>query len=161
MDTPERILERLLATGHVRRDQFRPCSDEDIARLEQHHGVVLPEAYRLFLRTMVRGVGDFLVDDHWYAFYDSLFDLGTACAAEYAPDLNAPLPPGAFVFATRTGDCYLCFGADGTCDDPPAFGWSDNMVLHRLYESFWGWLDDLVRDYERLYADERSNARPD
>jgi hypothetical protein len=147
MRSPERVIRRLLALGLVTEKELRPCSEKDIAKLERRHGVILPEAYRLYLRRMGRGAGRFFTSDHWYAGYDSVFkSLGTRCDAK--PE--GPLPEKAFVFATRMGDYYCYFVADGKDEDPAVLGWGDCGKVTRWAGSFWQWLDGLIGDYEQL-----------
>lgn len=145
----EKIIERMIKTGLVRKRQFRPSSVRAIIRLEDDHQVQLPEAYKCYLRTMGRGAGKFFTSDHWYAGYDSVYKhLGTRCEA--GQHLEVPLPEKAFVFATRMGDWYLFFVADGKNQDPPVFAWGDSGVVKRGFDSIWGSIASLAKDYEYL-----------
>jgi hypothetical protein len=142
----ERIVQRLVKAGVLQENELRPCSQADIRRLETRHGVRLPEAYKLFLRRVGRGAGDFLTDDHWDAFYDDLLDLDSDFRKE--SDVRAKISGDWFCFATRMGDVYLFLANDGS-DDPPVYGWGDSEKLEKLYESFWDWLEEMADDAVR------------
>jgi hypothetical protein len=146
MRSPEQVIQRLFDLEIVTEGDLLPCSAEDIAVLESRHGVALPESYKAYLRRMGRRVGDFFTADHFFADYERVLrKLGTKCAAEYEF-----LPAGAFVFATRMGDYYAYFVADGASDDPPIYGWDDDGEIKWQAKSFWDWFDRLIDDYAAI-----------
>jgi uncharacterized protein len=74
--TPEELVERLLKVPSLEGMSLQPCSDWEIADLEETFGVSLPESYKKFLRLMGRGPRYFLECDHWDAFYPELLEMG-------------------------------------------------------------------------------------
>jgi ankyrin repeat protein len=146
--TPDELIERLFAIPRFGRDVMRPCSEAEIARLEQEFNVILPESYKKFLRLMGRGAGGFLETDHWDAFYPYLFEIGQD--DEYA-DYCDDLPEQYFVFASRLGGIFLFFIADGTDnEDPPVYAFGDNYdgTFKKIYDSFWRFFEEMVVYYE-------------
>jgi ankyrin repeat protein len=146
--TPDELVERLVALPGFSRADFWPCSEAEIAQLEQEFNVVLPESYKKFLRLMGRGAGSFLISDHWDAFYPELLEI--ARREEYASRC-AGLPDDYFVFATRLEGLYFFFILDGTdTDDPPVYSFGDGRegTFRKSYDSFWGFFEEMVEYYE-------------
>lgn len=148
--TPQQLIERILAIPKFREAGLTPCSEEEIRHLEQKFNVILPEAYKQFLRTMGRWAGGFIASDHWNAFYGNVEDM--AQSDKFAQEFeNLPqLPQDYFVFASRLGSINLFFVADGKDDDPPIYYFGDDTesTLERWYDSFWDWIEDMVIYYE-------------
>jgi hypothetical protein len=84
MLSPDNLIQRLLDLGVVSEGDFQPCFASDITMLESGLHVTLPEAYKVFLRRMGRGAGQFLTSDHWAAYYENLLPLNT----DLRKDLN-------------------------------------------------------------------------
>ncbi len=146
--TPDELVERLFAIPRFGREAMQPCSEYEIAFLEQEFNVILPESYKKFLRLMGRGAGGFLETDHWDAFYPYLLEIGQG--DQYA-DYCDGLPSHYFVFASRLGGIFLFFIADGTDDeDPPVYAFGDNYdgTFRKIYDSFWGFFEEMVIYYE-------------
>jgi ankyrin repeat protein len=146
--TPDELIKRLFAIPSFGREVMRPCSEDEIARLEQEFDVILPESYKKFLRLMGRGAGGFLETDHWDAFYPYLLEIGQDY--EYA-DYCYDLPERYFVFASRLGGIFLFFIADGTeTEDPPVYAFGDNYdgTFKKIHDSFWGFFEEMVVYYE-------------
>ncbi len=149
--TPKQLIRRLLRSGMAKKNDLLPCTANEIAALEKRHGVYLPTAYKIFLQAMGKGAGDFLVNDHWYAFYDHLMEsgFGTTLAPEDLEELEFELPANSFVFATRMGEVYLYFVIDRENDDPPVFGWNSNEHK-KMFDSFWSFFEAMIDDFEAL-----------
>jgi hypothetical protein len=145
--TPDELVARLMAIPGFKRSGLWPCSDKEIEQLEQAFDLTLPASYKKFLRLMGKGAGGFLISDHWEAFYPDLFELGQS--AEYQ-DACDDLPAQYFVFASRLGSVYLFFIADGADDDPPVYAFGDDHDggYKKIYDSFWGFIEDMVIYYE-------------
>ena len=152
-DNFEILIERLIATRESTRNQFMPCTEKEIINLEISHGVKLPEEYKKFLRVMGHGAGSFLISDHWYAFMESFDDfLGKhffECEDE-DDDNEEPMkkPEKFFVFASRMGDYNLGFFADGLNEDPEIYEIDDDGTIKKCYDSFWGFIQEMVEYYE-------------
>lgn len=143
---PEELIERLLKVPSLEGMSLEPCSDWEIAYLEETFGVSLPESYKKFLRLMGHGPRYFLECDHWEAFYPDLFQMGQG--EQYQASCPA-LPKDYFVFASRLS-YNLFFVADGTDDDPPiySFEW---QTYKKVYESFWDFFREMVI-YNEVYG---------
>jgi ankyrin repeat protein len=152
-DNFETLIERLLVTEVVTRNQLRACREEEIINLERSHSVKLPEEYKKFLRIMGNGAGSFLRNDHWSVFMESFDDfLGKhffECEDE-DDDNEEPIkqPENFFVFASRMGDSNLGFFADGLNDDPEIYEIDYDGNIKKCYDSFWGFIQEMVEYYE-------------
>lgn len=144
--TADECLARLRAIPRFRNVTCRGCSPAEIAQLEQQLAVQFPRAYRDFLSTMGKGVGEFMVSDCWTFQFDDLPEI--ARDDEYAEYCD--LPPDYFVFAERSGCFWMYFVADGSCDDPPVFGFDDGeeRCSRPIGRSIWEFIESLVIDYE-------------
>jgi len=157
--TPEQLIERLFRKQIISEKDLSPCSEDDIAELERLHGLSLPETYKTFLRRMGRGAGCFLTSDHWSVFYEELCDstgLGGKVTVDDLEELE--LPQNFFIFASRLDDVHFYFVADGKSDDPPIFSWNDSGDQGQVYESFWGFIEEMVEYYE-FYCDPEQFSR--
>jgi ankyrin repeat protein len=145
--TPVELVHRLLDLPRFDEEDFQPCPEGGIAQLEEKFDVVLPETYQRFLRLMGAGFGGFLETDHWDAFYPYLLDMGQQ--EKYAQRCD-DLPEKYFVFASRLAGVYLFFIADGTNDDPPVYSFGDGHddKYRKAYDSFWGFIEEMVIQYE-------------
>lgn len=162
-DSPEKLIERLLAIGFVNRSQFIPCSEAEIEDLETRNKVKLPESYKKFLRIMGKGAGNFLKSDGWEAFYPD-FDgwLGTGfynipeaeldLCSQSEIDFSLSVPGNFFVFATRYGDYPLGFFADGIDDDPDIYLLEEESEMEFWGKTFWKFFQEMVEYYE-FYCD--------
>jgi ankyrin repeat protein len=148
-DNFETLIERLIATRESTRNQFMPCTEKEIINLEISHGVKLPEEYKKFLRVMGHGAGSFLISDHWSAFMESFDDYLGKHFFEYEED-DEPIkqPENFFVFASRMGDSNLGFFADGLNNDPEIYEVDYHGNIKKCYNSFWGFIQEMVEYYE-------------
>ena len=151
MPSPQVLIARLLGLGIVAAEDLRPCSPADIRKLEREHGVTLPESYKIFLRCMGRSAGEFLRSDHWSAYFDNLFTLNRDVREHLR---ESRLPPKWFCFATRMGEVYLFFEADGSDSDPPVYYWNERIDpdVKKGYNSFWDWFAEMVGYYQEYDA---------
>jgi ankyrin repeat protein len=149
-----RLIQRLIHAGIVRREEFVPCSEEEVNKLEQEHGVKLPREYRKFLRFMGISAGIFLVSDHWSAFLESFDDFLGKHFFELdevdgePPEWLMKMPKNFFVFASRMGDYNLGFFADGATDDPEIYRIDYYGKMQKAYDSLWEFIQEMVEYYE-------------
>jgi ankyrin repeat protein len=152
------LVQRLINAGIVRRDEFLPCSEKEIANLEQEHGVKLPGEYKKFLRFMGVSAGRFLISDHWSAFLESFDDFLGKHFLEWDEEDGEPpewlrdMPKNFFVFASRMGHFNLGFLADGSTDDPEIYQIDDRGNMKKAYKSIWGFIQEMV-EYDEYYQD--------
>jgi len=153
-DSFEDLIKRLVATGEAEEKEFKSCSTDEINTLEREHDVILPEEYKKFLRVMGKGAGTFLTSDHWDAFLPSFDDFLGKKYFEYEDDDLAEVeellvqPENFFIFASRLGDSNLGFFADGSSDNPLIYRFDDEGEIEKAYESFWGFIQEMVEYYE-------------
>lgn len=141
---PDSICRRLEALGC----SLDSCSEDEIDALEKELNVVLPAAYKEFLRRMGHGADEFLVNDHWSIFYPSVRRL----LRDRAYESHWELPESSFVFATRLGDYYLFFIADGQDDDPPIYCFGQGDSYKKSHDSIWGFLELSLSELEVHYG---------
>ncbi len=143
------LIERVLASGVANRRDFIPSSEEEIINLERSHSVKLPEEYKKFLRVMGNGAGSFLSSDHWSIFMESFDDfLGKHFFEDDQEEEPIKQPESFFVFASRMGDNNLGFFTDGSDDDPEIYLIDYDGNIEKCYESFWGFIQEMVEYYE-------------
>jgi ankyrin repeat protein len=147
-DDLDELIQRLIVAGVVRREEFLPCSEEEVANLEKEHGFKLPTEYRKFLRLMGNGAGRFLISDHWFAFMKSFDDYLGKHFVEWEPEALKSTPDNFFVFASRMGDWNLGFVADGSTEDPDIYGVDYEGNMTKVYDSLWEFIQDMVEYYE-------------
>lgn len=107
--------------------EFHPATPQDITRLEQVWGVVLPEAYKQVIAThqgMVPIPSTFQVRRGSDSM-GPLLTLGpdarwgsTYCALSIHEQLKSLVPEGVYPFATTPGGEYLCFDYRGATGEP-------------------------------------------
>lgn len=144
--TPEELVQRLLRVPSLEGMTLEPCSDWDIATIENAFGISLPASYKKFLGWMGRGPKYFLECDHWDAFYPDLLQMGQG---EQYQSRCPTLPTGYFVFASRLS-YNLFFVADGSDDDPPIYSF-EGGTYQQAYESFWDFFREMVI-YNEVYG---------
>ena len=154
-DRASRLIEKLLLTGIVKREELVPCTADDIAELERLHGVTLPESYKRFLREMGRGAGQFLTMnyDHWSFDYDMVREeYGTIFYTEqneYLHDcqkeaVKSGVLTNFFLFAARLNMVQVGFFADGSNDDPPIYYDGGDGKPVWCGASFWDFFNEQV-----------------
>jgi ankyrin repeat protein len=161
-DNFETLIERLISTRESTRNQFIPCKEEEIINLEISHRVKLPEEYKKFLRVMGHGAGSFLISDHWSVFMESFDDFLGKHFFEYEED-DDPIkqPENFFVFASRMGDSNLGFFADGLNNDPEIYEVDYHGNIKKCYDSFWGFIQEMVEYYEYYQNPQRFTQKFD
>ncbi|MEM9539410.1 MAG: ankyrin repeat domain-containing protein [Cyanobacteria bacterium P01_E01_bin.42] len=151
--TPQQLTERILAIPRYCQNGLVPCSEAEIAHLEQKFDVILPETYKQFLRIMGRSAGGFLSSEHWEGFYWYVERLAQPEKYEpktpnaWRPWVPVQLPEKHFVCAERgESGAYFFFIADGQDDDPPLYYFGDETEdnLKKQYDSFWDWIEVMV-----------------
>lgn len=103
-------------------EQVRPCSEDEVAQLEQRIGQRLPAAYREFLLWMGKGAGRFFVGTDYFYADVSQFDRHIEGAKKLLEENNItdPLPEDAFVFYMHQGYQIMYFRLSAG-DDPPIY----------------------------------------
>ena len=106
VESPSKLMQKLIESGYPTPEGgFVGCSDADIAALESHFSVSLPEAYKEFLRVCGRDAGQFLS----YCLYQAqaLIDWVPSILSGISY-VQFKLPPKHFVFI-EDNDLVLYF----------------------------------------------------
>lgn len=175
------FVDLLLRGGLAEPSDLRGCSDEEIARLEAHHGLRLPVVFRAYLARVGNGAGAFMVGSDY--LYPELFRLHKTAEVFLAAN-GGPftLRPDDFVFLIHHDYRFWWFPTADAGDDPPVFFYSevdggDPPILTplQLADAFSAWLlrtageaaviHARVQSFSKRYPDaikwRRHDAGPD
>jgi hypothetical protein len=134
-------------------DHPLPCSQEEVAVLEQRRGLTFPAAYREFLLWMGKSAGAPFLEGH-EVFLSSL-PLNHAAQALLAEHhVETPLPDGAIVFALIPGQGFIFLqqnklrnSADPEVYTYPAPPAAKAQPFLYSYGSFTSWLAMQIAKY--------------
>ena len=159
---PEAAVAKMRQHGMEREgSEIRGCSAQEITRIENRFQLKLPETYKLFLKAMGKGTGEFLTDcSVTYPFIICWHDT----AERLFKEQDLKFQSSAFVFLERNAEQVLFFDtADGN-DDPPIFRYLEGDAEPvEVCKSFTEWFnttcreeietwDELREQLERSYA---------
>lgn len=140
VETPSRLLKKLVSAGFpTPAGGFVGCSAAQIAALEQHFSVTLPEAYKDFLRVCGEDAGTLLN----FCLYQSsgLMQFIKPHLVELAPKFRLPAENFVFVW---DNDIILYFDTTEG-DDPPVWRYDEvDNKNEQVFNSFSAWLNDHV-----------------
>ena len=140
-EDPKLLAEKLTNAGVVAPGSLVGCSDNEIAALESHFSVQLPEAYKAFLRVWGKEDGGYLNDCSY--LYSSLTKWVRRDAEGFAERHNFKLEPTWFAFLSRDSVFFFFDTAQGI--DPPVFRYTEGKEgVEQVYDSFSLWLTDMV-----------------
>lgn len=138
----KQICDLLVRTGNV----LIPCAEVEVTDLEKKFDVIFPAVYRVFLLSMGRGAGEYMLGSS--CFYKDLFNIQEG-AQELMVENHLPeLPEKAFVFWMHQGYMFAYFIADGTPDPKVYFYTEGKNMKHyildyeTLTEFFYGQLEE-------------------
>ncbi len=157
LDEVKRLFAEVNARTHVA-DAVHPCTEQQIAQLEQQYHLTLPAAYKEFLRWMGNGAGRFMAGDA--AFYDALPQL-RAFALEMLAENHVPqrLPDDAFVFSMHEGYQFLFFRTSEG-DNPPVYWYGEGEPLRgdgtanafpKRFARYSDYLVSQIAGHEQIY----------
>ncbi len=158
----ERVIDEIKRLGISGPQGLIPCTEEEVALLEQQTHLSLPRAYREFLLTMGKGAGTLLRGSDWV--YSDLPTL-----REVAPEIleedhySHPLPEDAFVFFMHQGYQFRFFRTSEG-DDPPVYRYVEERDRNRetflcIAEHFTEYLLNAVRDHAEAVRQIREDAK--
>ncbi len=135
-------------SGIVASSEMHPCTDEEVAVLEQQIGQPLPAAYREFLLWIGHGAGIFLQGSD--AFYQHLNHLRqSAQDLLLENNITATLPEDVFVFYMHQGYQFMFFRlSEG--DDPPVYYFGEGEgqdTFTLLYPHYSKFLDTEIEGH--------------
>ncbi len=121
----EHVLDEIKKLGFPNPRKFVPCTEEEVARLEEATHLSLPQAYREFLLTMGKNAATLLEGSDW--LYPQLLNLQEV-AREILIEESFPqqFPEDAFVFLMHQGYVF-CFVRTSAGDNPPVYRYHEIM----------------------------------
>lgn len=153
----------LFATLHIAAQDVSPCTETEVAQLEQQSGYAIPTAYLEFLLWMGHGAGNFLRGSD--VFYEHL-QSNESAARELLRENNVSLdlPADALVFYTHQGYQFAYFQLSAG-DNPPIFYYGEGEgveEIRELYSCFSNFLESEIEGHAELVreaAERRSDKR--
>lgn len=103
----KQICDLLLRKGNV----LIPCTEVEVTDLEKKFDVIFPAVYKVFLLSMGRGAGEYMLGSS--CFYEDLFNLHEWAREIMAENDLPELPSKAFVFWMHQGYMFTYFIANG------------------------------------------------
>ncbi len=121
-------------------NEVHPCTDAEVAQLEQQLGGPLPAAYREFLLWMGHGAGRFFVGtDYFYTDIKNIEHYREGAQELLAENsVRTSIPEDAFIFYMHQGYQFMFFRLTEN-DNPPVYyygegeGYSDIRTLYNTY----------------------------
>lgn len=152
MLTSDEFIQRLIRAGIATQETIMPCSDADIARIEDAVGLHLPDYYKQFLLAAGKCAGTFMEDCSFY--YPELLEM-TAEAKRMLLAFEGEslqLPVDAFVFMDRR-EHFQFFRTSG--DSPNSiFGYQeDHHEFDEYHNPFWSYVEGELVALEDTYTD--------
>jgi hypothetical protein len=139
--SPKALAAKLIEAGLATPETVAGCSEEEISQLEAKAGVLLPAAYKDFLRTFGKECGTFLNDCCF--LYSTLLLYCRPLAEELAHANELRLMPTWFVFLER--DVMFLYFDTTQGDDPPVWRFKEGDSKPELMaESFSNCLNSLA-----------------
>ncbi|WP_213086944.1 SMI1/KNR4 family protein [Chitinophaga agrisoli] len=97
MQKLQEIKARLVKT----KTQLKPCTPQEVIKVEEFYKVSLPAVYKEFLLMMGKGAGEYMAGSS--VFYDEIFFLRQYAKELIRDNSLQPLPDNAFVFWLHQG----------------------------------------------------------
>ncbi len=130
----EEILEKLVANTDLVEENFRGCSEKEIAELESSLGLIFPRVYRRYLRRTGRSWALLFNDTH--VGFEHIIENQSRGREVFEVNEIAPPDEPIFVFSERDLERVAFFRLNGD-DDPLVYGYTE---------------DDEIRPMETLSA---------
>jgi hypothetical protein len=147
----ELLSAKLIETGFARKREFVGCSDSEICELERFFGLILPQTYWAFLKTMGKGMGTFMRGTD--VSYRSLFDNRAAMEEVLSLDGQPfALPHSTFVFSSHQGYIFHFFDTASGDDNPPVHGYREGELKIKR-------IDDSLSDFFLTALEEEKQIR--
>ena len=148
MLSPKELCDRLVSNNISEREQIRGCTKKEISEIEKHIGKKLPKQYTIFLETIGRCAGMFMIDVE--IFYPKMITLTDRIKKLVGTSLK--LPEDSFVFASRYGEQFLYFEIDSN-PNPPIYRWSNDepKSVKKVFKSIWDFVEEELESHEQLY----------
>ena len=135
-------VDQIVAAGIAKVGEIQGCDNDDIAHLEKHFQINLPDAYKNFLRTMGKNVGLFLND--CTITYPDIMEFREQ-ADELAKAGGVSLPETAFVFLIHDYQFHYFDTANGAFD-PATFRYvEDETSSIKTFDSFTQCMSNFVK----------------
>ncbi len=151
MLTSDEFIQRLIRAGIATQETIVPCSDADIARIEDAVGLHLPDYYQQFLLAAGKCVGAFMDDCSFY--YPELLQM-TAEAKRMLIAFEGNrlrLPADAFVFMDRREN-FLFFRTSEKLSNSIIAYEEDHRKFDDYDNTFWGYVEGELLETEAFFA---------
>jgi SMI1/KNR4 family protein SUKH-1 len=146
----EKVKKRFKELNLISPDEIEPCTEEDVHKLEQHLGIILPAAYKEFLYWMGRGAGRLQRGSRF--FYGHLWDIKKV-AVNLLDENEVPesLSDDAFVFYMHQGYQFAFLRASEG-DDPPVYYYGEELEGNAIIKSHPSYSEFLLSTIEKQLA---------
>lgn len=111
--------QKLIAGGLATDKTLEGCTENEIAAIESHLNLKLPQAYKDYLSRMGKKAGDFLSE--CLLTYPEIVEYGRATAEGLVQRTEYKLPKSAFVFVERYGCQFFFFDTASNDDNPSVY----------------------------------------
>ncbi len=146
----EHVLNEMKRLGIPNPRKFVPCTEEEVAHLEEATHLSLPQTYREFLRTMGKDADLFLMGSDF--MYPQLLNLQEVAREILIEDaFPQSLPEDAFVFFMHQGYQFGFFRTSEG-DDPPVY-WYVEQKEHEAFRCPYPQFTEFLLDMLRIEAD--------
>ena len=149
--TPQQWIKQIVESGIASVESIQGCSPEEIAELENHFQVRLPDAYKAFLRAMGKSIGEGFLRDCTIT-YPYLIKFHRL-AERLADAEGFEMPKLAFVFLLHDYQFHY-FNTAGGEPDPPTYRFleGDEKPV-QTFGSFTAWMSSVVGEETQAWKE--------
>ena len=149
--TPEALAQMITDAGLAQSSDVHGFSEIQIKDLERTHNIVLPEAYKRFLRAMGNSSEEIFYS---FSFVYPGIEKQRSWAYEFAEQSEKQLSPSTFVFLIDDAMFLYFHTANG--DDPPVYRFVEGQDPSIVSDSFSQWLSDFVQQEVKLEIENKA-----
>lgn len=149
-------MEKLVQSGLASRGSLQGCTPEEIASIDSHFGLRLPQCYRDFLTQVGRCAGAFLVGFD-YSFPKMFEFRDWAGQMIQQSGWSFSLPKIAYVFFFDPAGAFLFFHCNGDPDPPVLMFIETENDARKVFDTFSDWLLGVIQDHITI-RDQRQNG---
>ncbi len=146
-DLIDTLIQDRIRKGRSKPEDFKGCSEEEIAGLESRMGIELPAMFKAYLRHMGKSAGGFLRGSD--VRFGCLHEL-TGEAYDEARKRNFQLPEDIFAFYAHQGYDYMYFRLTDDSDDPAVYrfhmAWEAPRLVLPAFSDYLKWMFGTVME---------------
>lgn len=150
-ETPEALAQMIIDAGLAQQSDLHGFSEIQIKDLERTHNIVLPEAYKSFLRAMGNSSEEIFYS---FSFVYPGIEKQRSFAYELAKQSEKQLSPSSFVFLVD--DAMFLYFDTTNGDDPPVYRFVERQDPSIVSDSFSQWLSDFVEQEVKLEIENKA-----